>query len=638
MKQYIAIALLICCTSLIKSQNIEAFLIPQPKTLEIKNGQLNQQLNTQLPTEELYQFLKSLCAFDYVGQITHFTSPYAQHSISFLLDDSINTNDAYTLDIDSASISIKAKNLAGLYYGKQTLQQLISYSETTQQNIPALHISDAPDFERRGYMLDISRNKVPTMESIFKLIDLLASLKINEFQLYTEHTFAYKNHKMVWEGCSPITPEEIQIIDLYCKSKHIDLVPNQNSFGHMENWLRHDEYLHLAECPEDCKTIWGMRKRTSLNPVDPKSLELMEELYAELLPNFSSKYLNIGCDETVELGCGETKEICKEKGKGTIYLEYLIKLNNAANKNGVESQFWGDIVLNHPELIKDIPTNMTAVIWGYEAEYPFETNLPKFKDAGLDFYVCPGTSTWRSLIGRNKNAFENQRRAAFYGKANGAKGYLNTTWGDYGHWQPLSVVYPSIMTGAAYSWNSDVDPKLNLENQLNTYVFKDKTGNTAKAVLKLGNAYLKAEIPSGNANAFHLMLRRYAWTMNGQYQTKHLKAKNLDKANKEIDDALTILNDASPSADSLTVIDELKHAADMAKHGIMLGKARLAAPKKSTENISRAELEELINDINIIIENHQKLWLLRNRDGGSQESLGNLNDLKEYYQEALNKK
>ena len=76
------------------------------------------------------------------------------------------------------------------------------------------------------------------MESIFEFIDLLSILRFNEFQLYIEHTFAFQNHRDVWKDSSPLSGEEIQKIDHYCTDRFIDLVPNLNSFGHFERWLR----------------------------------------------------------------------------------------------------------------------------------------------------------------------------------------------------------------------------------------------------------------------------------------------------------------------------------------------------------------------------------------------------------------
>jgi hypothetical protein len=632
MKRNITITLFFCLSLLSKAEQLDDFLFPEPQQIKLEKGFLNQVNENQYSIEDFTWLIEKLYDLNIDGSIKSFSSPLVINTLNLSVDTTLQHHQEYHLTIDSTSINITGKDEAALFYGKQTLKQIISYHISTKQPIPCLTISDWPDFERRGYMLDISRDKVPTMETLYHMIDLLASWKINEFQLYTEHTFAYKNHELVWQNSSPMTAEEIKMLDIYCKSRFIDLVPNQNSFGHMENWLQHDQYVDLAECPTDCKTIWGTRSRHSLNPINPGSLQLMQELYAELLPNFTSKYFNIGCDETVELGCGLSAEYCKEKGKGNVYLEYLIKLNNEVNKYGSQAQFWGDIILNHPELISSIPKNMTAMVWGYESTYPFHENLPKFKQAGLDFYVCPGTSTWRSIIGRNHDAFINLKQAAINGKLYGAKGYLNTNWGDYGHWQALSVCYPAMAVGSAYSWNSNSNPTTQLENVLNHYVFNDKTGNTAKAVLELSNAYLACKIPEGNANAFHLMLHRYKWTMKGHYQTKMLKIDPLLNAEKIINHASQTLNKAKPAcADSSIVINELKQAIALAKHGIHLGVARLNAHNFSTENIPEDTKQQLKDELATIISSHEYLWTVRNRKGGLASSSQKLKDLLDYY-------
>lgn len=551
--------------------------------------------------------------------------------VYFKIDDDLTHFDEFHIDLTSEKINLTAKNKNGLNYGKQTLLQLMNYALSTEKGLQSIAIKDWADIERRGFMLDVSRDKVPTMESLYALIDQLEEWRINEFQLYTEHTFAYRNHKKVWENASPLTAEEIQKLDEYTREKGIDLVPNQNSFGHMENWLKYDEYLDLAECESDCETEWGKRKRTALAPTNPKSLELMRELYDELLPNFSSTYANIGGDETVELGLGKSKTLSEETGKGKVYLDFLKKLNEEIIRNGKQTLFWGDIVLNHAELIKDIPQNMTALVWGYDAGYPFDKNLKKFKDADIDFYVVPGTSTWRSEIGRNHNAFINLKEAITAAKKYGARGYLITEWGDYGHFQPKSVSYASLILGANYAWNYSKKTEANLENLLNKYVFKDETGNMAKAVLTLGNAYTKADIPEGNANAFHLMLRRFKWTMEGQYQTKHLTEKGLLAADREIEEGLRILEKAAPTSEDAEIsVRELQQASELARFGIRLGMARLKAKDKDTANIPKEKRKELADDLEKIISNHKEIWTVRNRTGGLEDSAGKLQDLVDY--------
>jgi len=613
------------------ANDLDKYLINPPQEMQIEAGCLSE-INVQ--AGQLKNFILALRKTDLIGKISIAQPLPFNVDLSFAIDSVDLPAQGYLLTIAGDQISVTGHSQTALYYAKQTILQLLAYSINEQKPLPCLTIKDWPDFEKRGYMLDISRDKVPTMESLYQIIDQLADWKINELQLYTEHTFAYKDHKQVWENSSPITAAEIKLLDAYCKDRYIDLVPNQNSFGHMENWLKHDEYLDLAECPDDCQTVWGKRKRTSLAPTNPASFELMKSLYAEVLPNFSSQFFNIGGDETVELCEGKSKAECEKLGKGKVYLDYLKKLNTEANALGFKTQFWGDIILNHPELISEIPDDMTALVWGYEDDHAFDKELPKFKEAGVDFYVCPGTSSWRSLIGRNKNAFGNLKNAAISGKKNGAKGYLNTNWGDYGHWQPLSAVYPSIMLGASYGWHYDSATVDHLEFQLNEYVFKDKAGHTAKAVLQLGNAYLDTAIPKGNANAFHLLLRRYLWTMQGNYQTKELTVANLEKARTTILDALATLEKGEPTTfDAAYITPELRQAAALAMHAIDLGIARLGTKDQQTKSIPIEKRTQLSKELKVLIAAHKKLWLMRNRAGGLKDSAAKLEDILTFYED-----
>ena len=180
-----------------------------------------------------------------------------------------------------------------------------------------MRIEDWPDFPNRGVMLDISRDKVPTMATLFALVDLLASMKFNQLQLYTEHTFAYRQHPQVWADASPMTGEEILELDAYCRERFIQLVPNQNSFGHLERWLKFPKYNGLSECPNGFSFPSGhrMEKGFTLDPQDPGSIKLIESMYDELLPHFTSKLFNVGCDETFDLGTGKSKALVERAEK-----------------------------------------------------------------------------------------------------------------------------------------------------------------------------------------------------------------------------------------------------------------------------------------------------------------------------------
>ena len=155
-------------------------------------------------------------------------------------------DEEYKIIISEDKVEIYAKGDLGFFRANSTLKQIFDSAE-----VPCLEIHVWPTVENRGMMLDISRSKIPTLETILKLVDFFADLKINQLQLYMEgYPFAYKSYPQVWKDTTPLTPEEIKFLDKYCKEKYITLIPNQNCFGHMSPWLIREEFKHLAECPD----------------------------------------------------------------------------------------------------------------------------------------------------------------------------------------------------------------------------------------------------------------------------------------------------------------------------------------------------------------------------------------------------
>ncbi len=115
----------------------------------------------------------------------------------------------------------------------------------------------------------------------------------------------------------------------YANSKYIDLVPNENGFGHMGKWLSYDEFKPLVECPEGI-FLWGRnREPSTLDPFNEKSIELVKDLYDEMIPLSNSKYFNMNFDEPFELGKGKSKDEVLKKGLGNVYIDYTLKAYEA---------------------------------------------------------------------------------------------------------------------------------------------------------------------------------------------------------------------------------------------------------------------------------------------------------------------
>lgn len=306
----------------------------------------------------------------------------------------------------------------------------------------------------QGYHLDISRCKVPTMETLYRQVDILETLGYNHLELYTEHTFAYPQHEAVWAEASPMTPEEVKALDEYCAKKGIELVANQNSFGHLEQWLKHPGYNDLAEQPRGGAKIalWGgytSKAPSALCPTDPKSVEFLGSLYDELFPCFKSKLVNVGCDETHDIldqsYQGRSAAEIKAKGPHRVYVEFLQKINKLVADRGHRMMFWSDIIFEDQSLLKELPAEAVCLDWGYEAGGPFEKRAAFLEAEGRDFILCPGTSSWGSLFGRTTNSMSNIWEAVTAAKKHGGMGVLLTDWGDGGHPQPWLISIPPLV-------------------------------------------------------------------------------------------------------------------------------------------------------------------------------------------------
>ena len=533
----------------------------------------------------------------------------------------------YRLVLLPDRVEISASSRDGFRYAAATLRQLLVGGDG---RIRCMRIDDWPDFERRGVMLDISRDKVPTMQTLEAMVDRLARWKINELQLYTEHTFAYAGHKKVWRDASPMTPAQVRNLDLYCAQRGIELVPNQNSFGHMERWLKHVPYRALAETLKGWKSPWGdiRTQATTLNPLDRRSLKLVSDLYDQLLPCFGSRRFNVGCDETFELGQGRSKAACDKLGVGRVYFDFLMKIHKLARGHGRRMQFWADIVQQHPELVDELPDDVIPLVWGYEADSPFEDTCKKLARRGLDYYVCPGTSSWCSFSGRSENCVGNLRAAAEAGLANHATGFLLTDWGDYGHRQYAPVSELGFGYGAALAWCSATNRDLDPAAETSRHAFDDPTGAKGELWYDVGRVHEPLDVPLPNKTAlFRVMHSKF----DDASAVAGITTKGLDQVDKRIE---SLRRRAKEIKGNALVLDEFRATLDVLAHAVFRSRAILRYPA-----VPAGMLATLRSQIKAIMATHRRLWRARNRPGGLKDSLAHYaRNLAEYEQLARRSK
>jgi hexosaminidase len=504
---------------------------------------------------------------------------------------------------------------SGLRNARATLRQLL---RQYGRRVPCLEITDAPAFATRGVMLDISRDRVPTPPALRDAATLFASLKLNHLELYTEHTFAYEGHEDVWRNSGAITQTEAQELDDHAKRLGIDLVPNQNCFGHLHRWLNMPRYAPLAETHGEWWFMrWLKTGPFSLCPIDPASEAFVRELLGQLLPCFSSGLVNIGCDETFDVGQGRSAaevESRGEGGKAAVYFEFVEKVCAIARQMGKRPMMWADIALSTPESLHLFPKDAVGLAWGYEPDFDFGEACRRLAQHGVESWVCPGTSAWLSITGRTTERRGNIAQAAA-AKKDGATGFLMTDWGDYGHMQQWPVTLRGIADAAQAAWNpgAEADPRAvslhalgDTSESLGLAAWMDELGDADIEIRRVAGMTAEGKPPSGpirNNSALFLDLHRPWPYVHPVGATREQWQGILDH--------LTALESSMPSQKDVLLSRELTQTV---RH------AKLAAMHAVVERGEKGRAAEMVELAHAVAAEHASLWTERNRGGGLDRS------------------
>jgi hexosaminidase len=558
--------------------------------------------------------------------------------------------EGYEIVLTSDEVRIDHADDAGLRYARRTLDGL---ADPHTGRLPSGRVRDWPDFPIRGFMLDVSRDRVPTRETLEWLVELLAAVRVNHLELYMEHTFAYPSHEVVWRDASPLTPDDVEWLDALTAARGIELAPNQNCFGHFDRWLKHPEYRDRAEAPDG----WTMPLLGTVAPAGtleptPANAAFALALVRELTTHFASRRVNIGCDETFELGMGRSAGRVADAGKADVFVEHLRRIIGPLVAEGHEVWFWGDMVRRRGDLLATLPAaDCRALVWNYEApagtggegfadllaqipdlaevfEMPddahlgFRSHARAFAEAGFPFLLAPGTSSWNTLIGRWSNARANLLDAVDTGQTLGAGGILVTDWGDNGHLQPPIISVPGIVFGGAVAWCADANRDLDVAAHVDRLI-GDDSGRLGATLLALGDCYLRTGRRTVNGSPLFMAL----------FQDPPLPLWG-DADPDGVRDVDAVLEEAADVARTLTltgaqaaaVAGELGAAVGLARHGLrrIARGAGLPAPDDAG----------MLADLDAAVAAQRDAWLARCRPGGLDDSLARLAPTRRAYAES----
>lgn len=382
--------------------------------------------------------------------------------------------EGYVLSVSDDEVVVGGKTSAGVFYGLQTLKQLVK-GEGVIAAIQGVQITDWPAMRWRAVSDDISRGPVPTLDYIKRQLRTEAMFKLNMHSFYMEHTFASTSHPLIGPSGGALTPDEIRELVTYARRYHIELVPEQQTFGHLHKALRLERYNELAETP------YG----DVLSPQQEGSYKLINDWYGELNDLFPGKFFHIGSDETYELGEGQSREAARTRGVGAVYFEHLNRVREVLKPYNRRLMFWGDIALNHSDLIGNIPKDLIVMNWQYGARDDYWNSIKPFKEAGLEQFVCPGVWNWNQIFPNVDAASKNITNFVRDGQKAGAIGMMNTTWDDDGE-ALFEMTWHGIVLGAAASWQKDAVDVTRFDADFDWAFFRNDGTDFTKAIRALG--------------------------------------------------------------------------------------------------------------------------------------------------------
>jgi hypothetical protein len=399
--------------------------------------------------------------------------------------------EGYMIHATSTGLTVVGDTAEGLFYGAQTVKQMIE-GDGTRAVLHGANIRDWPAMKYRGLDDDLSRGPITTFEFEKHMIRTLAAYKINLYSPYFEHTQQYASNPLMAPPGSVTTEEAIQLT-AYAKLYHITIIPEQEAFGHLHNSMTWEQYQPLVETPHGAV----------LAPGQPGSVALITQMFTELAAIYPGPFLHIGADETVDLGLGQTKGEVDSRGLAPVYLDFLQRIVTALKPLNRKILFWGDIAQDAPDLLKGLPQSFKdstiAVAWVYNIEPKYDKYLTPFTKAGFETWVAPSVVNYRRVYPDNNLALPNIQRFTADGQRLGSTGQLNTIWNDDGEGL-FNQDWYGILFGAAAAWQKGESSIPAFQNSYAQVFHGDATGdlNEAQKEMMLAHAVLKDQAHEGD--------------------------------------------------------------------------------------------------------------------------------------------
>jgi hypothetical protein len=351
---------------------------------------------------------------------------------------------SYFLTISDRGIHIGAESDLGLYYGLLTLSQLI-HLDQGRWMVQSTEIWDYPQFVKRGMTDQLCHGQVPTVTNLKKFIRFLSRYKKNLLGLNLEDIMSFDRWSHLGESRGALTVEEITELKNYARLYYLELFPGFQALGHLENFLYHSEFRHLAEFPG----------ANSLNLAHPETRPILESWYREICRKFEPKIVHIEMDEAYDYGLYASREYIKEHGRAEVLLDHILWTHRLLHDElGKDLFMYHDTVLTEPNILDRLPKDIHIIYWNY-TPIVNKNAMKNLVDKGFFVFTSPALANWSRPFPDVNKAYQNAVKMAHLGLECGARGFMNSSWGDFSNENLRENNYYGLAAGADLAWNTE---------------------------------------------------------------------------------------------------------------------------------------------------------------------------------------
>ncbi len=632
----------ICLDNLIRTElnHEEVLLIPEPRYFKLINLQLlkfseKSSIISNLPRKDSFiidQFQKQLEIFGFERELE---IKYVQENLKLPQSESIieickekfpkldfdyflhNKNkieQGYILISNESKIYIEADSSQGIFYGIQTLIQLMN-STPTKKLISQVAIIDYPLLSIRGVSDDISRGQAATVDNLKKFIKVLSHFKINHYYLvYMQDMFKFENHPEIGKGRGAYTKEEIKEIFDFAEQHFVELIPIFQTIGHWENILHNEKYWQYGEFPGS----------NSLNIANDKIYEILDGMIKDLSEVFKSEYFHIGADESWDVGKGASKEYVDKIGIGNAYLKHYKKIYEIVKSHGYKKIIiYHDILYKYREVLEGLPKDMIVMYWKYNTKenHPI---LKKIKEFKLPLIVSPSIIDYNRLFPSFTRSEKNISNLIKNGYENGAIGEITSSWGDYSNKEIRENRFYGFIYSSQVGWNpsKNVNP-IKFWKSLLLHFFGISDPRLFKVIRTLRAVEDKKRLhtrPTFYYNHFF----SHPYNKKRSLYRKNLKTSKFDSLIKNMDEIIVICKDLEKIAPMNK--ENIRVLAFIAKHIKFYCNKRINSKKLVDFRSKRVkdeyilliikEIEALKRELNELLKEYETLWLSVAKEDG----------------------